>query len=435
MDHNASSCCSSDAAPDDLRDPVCGMTVAEDTPHRHDHGGRTYRFCCAGCRDRFAADPTAILGDGRATEPEAEAAEGTLWICPMCPEVREPTQVPCPTCGMALEPETPIAPTTVTEWTCPMHPDVVRDSAGDCPICGMVLEPRTVRAPPEDSPELDDMRRRLTVAAVLSAPVLVLGMRDLLPGDPIGRIASPGVLHLVEMLLAGPVVLWSGLPFLERAVRSIRTRKLNMFTLIGIGVSVAFAYSLVATLAPSIFPDSFRDADGHVGVYFEAAAIIVTLVLVGQVLELRARGQTGAAIRSLLDLQPTTARRLTDDGDERDVPIAEIHVGDRLRVRPGERVPVDGVVTDGQSHVDESMVTGEAIPVAKGIDDPLIGGTVNGSGAVTMTAERVASASPTPSPPGSCRPCWWPRWSPSRSGRRSVRSPVWPTVSSTPSRS
>ena len=311
------------------------------------------------------------------------------YTCPMHPEVRREGPGDCPKCGMALEPAAPPAPASRTEWTCPMHPEIVRDAPGSCPICGMALEPRAITAEEEENPELASMTRRFWVGAVLTAPLIVLAMGRHLPW--IASLAATGAAPWIELALATPVVLWGGWPFFVRFYQSIVHKSLNMFTLIGLGVAVAYAYSVVATVAPAIFPASFRGEGGHVGVYYEAAAVIVTLVLLGQVLELRARSRTGAAIRALLGLAPKTARRIEPDGAERDVPLDQVQPGDRLRVRPGEKVPVDGAVVEGRSSVDESMVTGEPIPVEKGPGDRVIGATVNGTGALVMEAERVGA--------------------------------------------
>jgi Cu+-exporting ATPase len=292
---------------------------------------------------------------------------------------------------MALEPELAPAPLTRVEWTCPMHPQIVRDQPGSCPICGMALEPRTVTAGEIENPELTDMRRRLRVSAALGVPLVLVAMAHLLPGRALAHVLEGPVRPWLELALATPVVLWGGAPFFVRCWRSLRNRRLNMFTLIGLGVGVAYAYSVVATVAPGSFPPSLRDAHGQVGVYFEAAAVIVTLVLLGQVLELRARGQTGAAMRALLGLAPRTARRVRDDGIDEEVPLAEVHPGDRLRVRPGERIPVDGTVLEGYSAVDESMLTGEPIPVEKPPGTKVIGATVNGTGALLVRAEKVGA--------------------------------------------
>jgi Cu+-exporting ATPase len=275
-------------------------------------------------------------------------------------------------------------------YTCPMHPEVRQDHPGACPICGMALEPVTVSAEPEDNPELTDMTRRLWLAAAFTLPVLVLVMGAMVPGLA-GLLPHGATGRWLELALATPVVLWSGWPFFVRGYRSVRTWNLNMFTLIGLGVGVAYVYSLVATLAPDLFPDSFRDAGGRVAVYFEAAAAIVTLVLLGQVMELRARSSTNAAIKALLGLAPKTARRIEADGSERDVPLEDVQIGDRLRVRPGEKVPVDGVVLEGHSVVDESMISGEPIPIEKAAGDSVIGATVNGTGALLIEARRVGS--------------------------------------------
>jgi Cu+-exporting ATPase len=334
------------------KDPVCGMMVPADAPLRAAFEGKDYVFCCAGCRDRFVASPRAFLAPRPAVAPPPASA--------------------------------------ASSWTCPMHPEVVRDRPGSCPICGMALEPRSVAAAPADNPELRDMTRRFVVAAVLTAPLVIIAM----VGH--GGAGAAGVAHArarpwIELVLATPVVLWGGWPFLERAARSIVTRRLNMFTLIGLGVAVAYLDSVVATAAPGLFPASFRREGGQVGVYFEAAAAIVTLVLLGQVLELRARAHTGSALRALLDLAPKQARRLRDDGGDEDIDLGAVAVGDRLRVRPGEKIPVDGVVLEGQGAVDESMLTGEPTPVAKAPGDRLVGATVNGAGAFVMRAERVGA--------------------------------------------
>jgi Cu+-exporting ATPase len=387
-----------------VTDPVCGMTFRpEKAAASLEHEGRTIYFCAAHCKDRFEAEPDRYLaGDGgqprhdlHHTHPEGESAPPPpahqLYTCPMHPEVRQEGPGACPKCGMALEPSGVPAPASRTEWTCPMHPEIVRDEPGSCPICGMGLEPRTVEAEEEENPELVDMTRRFWASAILTVPLLILTMGHYLPGEWIESLMATSAGPWLELLLATPVVLWGGWPFFVRGYYSIVHRSLNMFTLIGLGVGVAYVYSVVATVAPGIFPPSFRGEGGHVGVYFEAAAVIVTLVLLGQVLELRARSRTGAAIRALLGLAPKTARRIADDGSERDVPLDQVEPGDRLRVRPGEKVPVDGTVVEGRSSVDESMVTGEPIPVEKGPGDQVVGATVNGTGGLVMEAERVGA--------------------------------------------
>ena len=403
-------------------DPVCGMKVRPGASKggSHEHAGRTYHFCNPKCRERFAADPEKHLkapqeepcghahADGHAhaahphgdrapaPAPEAHAiaaapaGDGVAYVCPMDPEVRSAGPGACPKCGMALEPEAPAAPAVRTEYVCPMDPEVVRAEPGACPKCGMALEPRTVTVE-EKNPELDDMTRRLRGSAVLTVPLLVMAMADMVPGAPLMHAIGAPALVWVQLALATPVVLWGGLPFFERGWASIRNRHANMFTLVALGTGVAYAYSVVATVAPGVFPASFQGHGGQVFVYFEAAAVIITLVLLGQVLELRARSRTSGAIRALLGLAPRSARRLADDGTERDVPLEEVARGDRLRVRPGEKIPVDGVVLEGGSAVDESMVTGEPIPVEKGPGDPLIGATINGNGAMLMRAERVGA--------------------------------------------
>jgi Cu+-exporting ATPase len=292
---------------------------------------------------------------------------------------------------MALEAESVAPPATRTEYVCPMHPEIVRDEPGSCPICGMALEPRTVTLEEEVNPELRDMTRRFWISAVLTLPIAVIAMSDLIPGQPLQRRVSPYLLNWLQLALATPVVLWSGRPFFERGWASIVNRSPNMFTLIAIGVGAAYVYSVAATIFPEWFPDSFRMHGGEVGVYFDAAAVITTLVLLGQVLELRARSRTSSAIRALLGLAPNTARIVRQDGREEDVPLDRVRPGDRLRVRPGEKVPVDGVVVEGSSSVDESMITGEPIPVEKNKEDRVTGGTVNIAGTFIMRAERVGS--------------------------------------------
>jgi Cu+-exporting ATPase len=308
----------------------------------------------------------------------------------MHPEVREPGHTSCPKCGMGLEPVSVSAPATKIEYTCPMHPEIVRDRPGNCPICGMALEPRTITLAVEENPELVDMTWRFWVSVVLTIPLLAIAMSDLLPGRPLENILSPRGTGWLQMLLATPVVLWAGWPFFVRAWQSIVNVSLNMFTLIGLGVAVAYLYSVVAQLFSDSFPASLRE-HGVVPVYFEAAAAITTLVLLGQVLELKARSRTGAAIRALLEMAPKTARRIQPDGAEVDVPLDQVSVGDLLRVRPGEKIPVDGVVVEGTSAIDESMITGESMPVAKHAGDRVIGATTNTTGSFIMRAEQVGA--------------------------------------------
>lgn len=329
-------------------------------------------------------------GHGTAAKPAMTYGANT-YICPMCPGVESDGPAACTMCGMALEPAAPQLQQTRTEYTCPMHPEVVSDAPGDCPICGMALEPTVITLEDAPNPELVDMTRRFWVSLVLSLPVFVISMADLIPGRPLEGLASERTLVLFQLLIASPVVVWGGKPFFERGWSSLVTRNLNMFTLIAIGTGVAYLYSLVATAVPGIFPDAFRSADGNVAVYFEAAAVIITLVLLGQVLELKARSQTSNAIKALLGLSPKTARIIRDDGNEEDLPLELVQPGDKLRVRPGEKVPVDGVVIEGTSAVDESMITGEAMPVAKTAGDRVTGATVNGAGGFVMEAQRVGA--------------------------------------------
>ncbi|MFQ5619778.1 MAG: heavy metal translocating P-type ATPase, partial [Rhodospirillales bacterium] len=397
-------------------DPVCGMTVDPATAkHRWDYQGTAHYFCCNGCLEKFKADPDKYRPDEGGTPGKPSAHEcchgkhgdhgehgghaahggtapaGAMYTCPMHPEVMQEGPGDCPDCGMALEPVTVPVPATRTQYTCPMHPEIVQDGPGDCPKCGMALEPVTVTVEEEANPELVDMTRRFWVSLVLAVPVFVLAMADLIPGQPLKELISARLSDWVEFALATPVVLWGGWPFFQRGWKSIVTWRLNMFTLIAIGVGVAYVYSVIAVLFPGIFPAAFRTAEGSVDIYFEAAAVITALVLLGQVLELRARSRTSAAIRGLLDLAPKMARILRDDGTEEDIPLEHVQPGDRLRVRPGEKVPVDGVVLEGASSIDESMMTGEPVPVEKGAGDPVMGATVNGTGGLVMRAERVGA--------------------------------------------
>ena len=343
-------------------DPVCGMKVDPKVTRggSHEHAGRTYYFCNPRCRERFAADPGHWLKAG-----------------------------PSPTAMSAQPAPAPPAPGERALYVCPMDPEVLETKPGPCPICGMALEPRTATLADERSPELEDMTRRFRVSLLLTVPLLLVAMGAMLPGHLVRRFLSPSAQGVVELLLATPVVVWAGWPFFARMWTSFRTGHLNMFTLIGIGTGIAWLYSLAAVLAPGVFPSSFRGHDGQVGRYFESAAVIVTLVLVGQVLELRARARTSGAIKALLGLAPKTARRLAGDGSEADVPLAHVRPGDRLRVRPGEKVPADGVVLEGTTSVDESMITGEPVPVEKGPGARVTGSTLNGTGGFVMRAEKV----------------------------------------------
>ncbi len=391
-------------------DPVCGMEVAEKSEYRFHFDGVEYHFCSEHCEKKFAADPSQYLhGEGMEQRTEHGhdhdeschsdlAAEdrvqlpvvGAVYTCPMHPEIQEAHPGPCPKCGMALEPVGQPIAATRTEYTCPMHPEIVQDHPGSCPKCGMALEPRTIEVE-EKNEELIDMSRRFWVSAVLALPVFLLAMvADLAPvWLPDGL--SMKTVQWIEFALATPVVLWGGWPFFVRGWQSVVSWNLNMFTLIGLGVAVAWSYSVVALLFPAIFPPNMLHEGGTVPVYFEAAAVITALVLLGQVLELRARSRTNAAIKLLLGLAPNSARIRRADGTEEDIPLEQVMLGDILRVRPGEKVPVDGVVTDGSSAVDESMVTGEPIPVEKRAGESLIGATVNGTGSLLMRAEKVGS--------------------------------------------
>lgn len=385
-------------------DPVCGMRV--DTAKARATRGykdKAYYFCCEGCAKKFADEPEEYLAArpanaamvtiapmrsnaaGAAGASRAEKSDEEVYVCPMDAEVRASKPGPCPKCGMALEPRNPAAALRKLEYTCPMHPEIVRSEAGACPICGMALELRAVDANEEENPELVAMTRRFWLSVALTVPLLLFAMAESLWR---GRIA-PVIAPWIELALATPVVLWCGWPFFERGWASVRNRSLNMFTLIAMGTGTAYLYSSVATVVPGIFPTQFRDASGALPIYFEAAAAITALVLLGQVLELRARQRTGGAIRALLQLAPKTARLVQVNGEEKDIALETVQRGDRLRVRPGEKIPVDGVVLDGTSSVDESMVTGEPIPVEKTGSNKVTGGTVNTTGTLVMRAERV----------------------------------------------
>jgi len=412
------------------RDPVCGMNVNPATAkHIYTHGGKNFYFCCAPCVEKFKADPDKYLTAMPPAKPSGLVTLGAAkpvappllhetllrktslheniypdqsapaYVCPMCPEVHENKPGACPSCGMALEPDVPTA-STRTEYTCPMHPEIVRPAPGSCPICGMALEPRTVTAATEDNPELRDMTRRFWISVALTAPLMLIDMYQMMPGLSAQATSQSGWLSWVELALATPVVLWAGWPFFQRFWTSLVNRSPNMFTLIGMGTGVAYGYSVVATLAPQIFPAALRTGSGNMGgypdVYFEAAAAITTLVLLGQVMELRARSRTSAAIRALLDLSPRTARLISDpepggEVTEKDIPLEQVKPGDRLRVRPGEKIPVDGVLLEGRSSIDESMITGESMPVEKSANSQVIGATINGTGSFIMRAERVGA--------------------------------------------
>ena len=378
-------------APDtEVVDPVCGMTITPESAVGHvEHRGKTYYFCNESCLERFRAGPEAFVDES--IPGPRNTAEGASYVCPMDPDVRQFAPGPCPRCGMALEPELPATAATRVEWTCPMHPEIVRDAPGSCPICGMALEPRTVTVDEVQNPELADMSRRFWTSLGLTVPLLAVAMGDYIPGRPLDRLLPPAAMKWTELALATPVCLWAGWPFVVRGWNSLVNRSFNMFTLIALGVSVAYGYSVVATLWPGLFPAGFQNESGEVGLYFEVAAVIVTLILLGQVFELRARSQTSAAIRQLLGMSPKSARRIRGDGIEEDVPLDAVHVGDQLRIRPGEKVPVDGVVVDGSSAVDESMVTGEPIPAEKHTGDRIVGATMNIGGTLIIRAEKVGA--------------------------------------------
>jgi Cu+-exporting ATPase len=397
-----------------VRDPVCGMTVVLKTAkHRRDHQGETYSFCSQGCAERFSQDPERYLGgraderDGAGTE-RSGAAKDPVCGMPVDPQTAEHRHMHAGTtysfCSehcrqkFARDPQgfldgnravSASAPEDAV-FTCPMHPEIEQVGPGDCPICGMVLEPKAVTVEEGPSAEYLDVRRRFWISAALCLPLVAVAMGRHLAPDSF-TIVSARWLDWFELALATPIVLWAAWPFFKRFSASIRTRNPNMWTLIGLGVGAAYLFSIVATLAPGIFPDAFRGPEGEVGVYFEAAGVIVALVLLGQMLEIRARERTGGAIRALLDLAPKTARVIRQDGAEEEIALEHVQVGDRLRVRPGEKVPVDGTVVEGRSAVDESMLTGEPVPAEKTAGDKVTGGTLNGSGSLVFTAEKVGS--------------------------------------------
>jgi len=406
-------------------DPVCGMEISrEDAVGSYVYEGQEYFFCNPSCLENFRANPSQYLSPARAEaappagalsdgaadvrcEPQRSfvvpksgtpqddrltaGGESPIYTCPMDADVRKQGPGTCPKCGMALEPLRTTTTATRTEYVCPMHSEVVRHEPGVCPLCGMALEPRSVTVAEEPNPELALMTRRFWVCLALTLPVFFFAMSEMIPGQPVQHAFSSRLLSLVQFALASPVVLWGGRPFFERGWASLVNRHLNMFTLIATGTGTAYVYSVVAVLSPGIFPESFRGPGGEVPVYFEASAVITTLVLLGQVLELRARAQTSSAIKGLLGLAPKTARVVRDEGAEEDVPLDRVQRGDRLRVRPGEKVATDGVILEGSSSIDESMVTGEPIPVEKNAGDRVTGGTVNGPGGFLMRAERVGS--------------------------------------------
>jgi Cu+-exporting ATPase len=379
-----------------LRDPVCGMTVDPNAGKpRHAHKGQVYHFCSSGCREKFIADPEKCIEavdpvcgmnvDRSAAEHMARHAGERFYFCSSrCQEKFEAK----PETYLKGRP-TPEPMPAGTIYTCPMHPEIEQVGPGDCPICGMALEPKGVPTGDEGpNPELIDFRRRFRVGAALTIPALFLAMGPMV-GLPVGEWIGERTARWLELIFATPVILWAGWPFLVRGAKSFRTMNLNMFSLIGMGVAAAYVFSVVAVIAPGLFPAGFRDHSGQVGVYFEAGAVIVVLVLLGQILELEARERTGSAIRALLDLAAKTARIVRPDGSEEEIPLEEVQVGDRLRVRPGDKVPVDGEVVDGRSSLDESMLTGEPVPVEKVAGDKVTGATINGTGSLVVEAERV----------------------------------------------
>ena len=379
-----------------VRDPVCGMDIKPAAREREvDFEGRKYHFCSNRCQEKFSADPSAYV---EAVDPVCGMSVDRATASHVSRVAGEPHFF----CSVGCQEEFDAAPESYvggrpapeampegTIYTCPMHPEIEQVGPGDCPICGMALEPKGIPAGDEGpNPELVDFTRRFWIGTILTVPVVVLAMGGYV-GLPVRSWVGEGLAHWLELILATPVILWSGWPFLVRGWKSFRTMNLNMFSLIGMGVAAAWAFSTVAVVAPGLFPSGFRDPEGNVGVYFEAGAVIVVLVLLGQILELRARERTGSAIRALLDLAAKSARLIRADGTEEEVPLEHVQIGDRIRVRPGEKVPVDGEVVDGRSSVDESMLTGEPVPVEKVVGDPVTGATINGTGSLVIEAKRV----------------------------------------------
>lgn len=398
-------------------DPVCGMQVAANPDKSVEYQGATYYFCCQGCVTKFKAAPQqyihashdkgthAAANDAKAcccgpkekhgviSSPSVASTMGSVaakWTCPMHPEVISDKPGSCPKCGMALEQIIDTAASQPSEWTCPMHPEIVRDKPGSCPICGMALEPRHVSIAEIENPELKEMTIRFWVSVVLTLPLLIITMSEFIPGVNLHHMLSMQAFNWLQATLATPVVLWGGWPFFVRAWASFKSWHLNMFSLIGIGTAAAYLFSVVGLLFPNALPAAFK-MDSNVPLYFEAAAVIVTLVLLGQVLELRARSQTNSAIKSLLALAPNTALRIKSDGSEEEVHLDVVQVGDILRVKPGGKIPVDGVVTEGSSNVDESMITGEPVPVRKHVESKVSAGTINQTGAFLLRAEKVGA--------------------------------------------
>ncbi|HID96876.1 MAG TPA: heavy metal translocating P-type ATPase [Thermodesulfobacteriaceae bacterium] len=391
MTHSHHTLSDSHGSSPQFRDPVCGMSTPEPGKFmEYEHHGRNYYFCSEHCLAKFRNDPSSFTGKSTSHDKTAEVSTGRMHTVHSHPEAGHDAPDSCPECGAAPKP----GPSgSHVKYTCPMHPEVVQGHPGICPKCGMTLEPGMVSADTEkDDSEYRYMLRRFIAAAILTMPLVVIAMREMIPGgNLIEDLATPRTLSLVELILATPVVLWAAWPFFMRGIQSVANLSLNMFTLITLGVSVTYVYSLTAVFVPEIFPDIMRGKDGSVGVYFETAAVIVTLILLGQALELRARSQTSAAIKALLGLAPKTARRIDEDGNEADIPLEHVQPGYLLRIRPGEKIPVDGEVIEGSSSLDESMITGEPVPVRKCPGDKVTGATVNGTGSLVMRAEKVGA--------------------------------------------
>lgn len=387
-----------DEANQAVTDLVCSMAVQpKSAAGSYEYNNKVYYFCSLSCLENFRSNPDKYITKNSQQlysiplPPTPSKTDIKIYTCPMHPEVQQQGPGSCPKCGMGLEQMNIIESTTQTEYICPMHIEIVRDEPGFCPICGMALEPRVIALTEDDNTELKDMAHRFKISLVLTIPVLVLAMSAMVPGQPIQHILSIKVINWAQFILATPTVVWGGFPFFQRGWISIVSRSLNMFTLIAIGTGTAFLYSVIALLFPQIFPISFRGHGGEVALYFEAAAVITTLVLLGQVLELKARSQTSSAIKMLLGLTPKTACVIRSNGNEEDIPFEQVKVNDQLRVRPGEKIPVDGVLIEGKTSIDESMVTGESLPVEKTSESKVIGGTINATGSFIMRAERVGS--------------------------------------------
>jgi Cu+-exporting ATPase len=377
--------------PKSYPDAVCGRKVNSNSPYQYNYKNTQHMFCSSNCLIKFQVEPEKYIKKQKKNKEKPLSNIAKPFTCPVHPEIRVSTPGSCAKCGITLESITPASASQRTEWTCPMHPQILRKEPGTCPICGMALEQRTAQFEQDENPELRSMQLRFWVSTVFTVLLVIVAMVHMVPGQMGIHFIRPQWQLWIELFLASPVVLLGGWPFFIRAWQSFISKNLNMFTLIGLGVGVAYVFSLIATLLPNLFPVTFRDQNGNVAVYFEAAAVITTLVLLGQVLELKARSKTGEAIKALLRLAPKTARKILPDQREEDISLDIVHPGDHLRVRPGEKVPVDGAIIEGDTSIDESMITGEPIPVEHHTGDKVIGATVNGTGTFIMEAQKVGS--------------------------------------------